>query len=517
MNNIKTFNNPILPGFYPDPSICRVGDDYYLVNSSFSYFPGVPIFHSKDLVNWNQIGHVLDRSSQLPLDGAEQSQGIFAPTIRHYNGIYYMITTNISNGGNFIVTATDPKGPWSEPYYLENCPGIDPSLFFDHDGKVYYCGTRSKPEEKYYGDWEVWLQELDINEMKLVGPSYSLWDGAIVNSVWPEGPHIYKIGEYYYVMIAEGGTCIHHSITIARSKSILGPYEGNPSNPIITHRNLGSSYPIINVGHGDLVETQNNEWWMVFLASRPYDGGYYNLGRETFLLPITWEDGWPLVSAETGKVEFSYPVPNLPQTNKQEDSPCTHFDTNILDFTWNFIRIPLHDMYRLTENNTLRMKVGKDSITTLGNPSFLGRRQQHINFTAKTSFTFMPKDNEHGGIVLQQNHKYNLRFVVTKDNEGPKIMLIRCYNGEETVLASKYFKSQKVVLKVTSNGQSYNFYYGTNSNAENTLIENVDGRLLSTNIASGFIGAYIGMYASSNGIDSSNFIDFNWFEYYGNK
>ena len=164
--------NPIIPGFAPDPSICAVGEDYYLVTSSFAYFPGVPIYHSKDLVNWRQIGNILDRKSQLNLEGAEQSEGIFAPNIRYHNGVFYMITTNISGGGNFIVTATDPSGEWSEPYFLENAPGIDPSLFFDDDGKCYYVGTRPNPEGvRYNGDWEIWIQELDLEAMKLVGES----------------------------------------------------------------------------------------------------------------------------------------------------------------------------------------------------------------------------------------------------------------------------------------------------------------------------------------------------------
>ena len=232
---MKTFKNPILPGFYPDPSICRVDDDYYLVTSSFAYYPGVPIFHSKDLVNWKQIGHVLDRPSQLPLDGQGQSEGIFAPTIRYNDGTFYMITTNVGSGGNFIVTAKDPAGPWSDPYYLE-APGIDPALFFDDDGKAYYIGTRPAPEgPRYFGNWEAWAQEIDLKTMKLVGESVGLWRGALRDSAWPEGPHLYKIDGTYYLMIAEGGTGPEHAVSISRSNAVTGPYVGNPANPILTH------------------------------------------------------------------------------------------------------------------------------------------------------------------------------------------------------------------------------------------------------------------------------------------
>lgn len=257
-----TFNNPIMPGFYPDPSVCRVGEDFYLVTSTFAYFPGVPIFQSRDLVNWKQIGNVLDRPSQLNLQGAGHSQGIFAPTLRYHEGTFYMITTNVSHGGNFVVTATDPAGPWSDPYFIEGAEGIDPTIFFD-DGKAYYLGTRPCSEGvRYNGNWEVWLRELDLGSMKLVGDSYVLWRGAMVDVIWPEGPHLYKIDEYYYLLIAEGGTGPNHAVTIARSKSLTEGYVGNPNNPIITHRHLGKRYPVVNVGHADLVQarTVNGSW-----------------------------------------------------------------------------------------------------------------------------------------------------------------------------------------------------------------------------------------------------------------
>jgi alpha-N-arabinofuranosidase len=222
-------NNPILSGFYPDPSICRVGEDFYLVNSSFSYFPGVPIWHSKDLANWKQIGNVLDRESQIPLKGCRHSEGIFAPTIRYNAGIYYMITTNVSGGGNFIVTATNPSGPWSEPYLLgEDARGIDPSLFFDDNGDCYYVGTRPNPEGvRYNGDWEIWVQKIDLESMKLTGKTHAIWKGALRDVIWPEGPHLYHKDGYYYLMIAEGGTGPNHAVTTARSKHVFGPYENN--------------------------------------------------------------------------------------------------------------------------------------------------------------------------------------------------------------------------------------------------------------------------------------------------
>lgn len=509
------FNNPILSGFYPDPSICRVGEDFYLVTSSFAYFPGVPIFHSKDLVNWEQIGHVLDRPSQLILDNQEQSQGIFAPTIRYNKGIFYMITTNVGAGGNFIVYSENAAGPWSEPYFLD-APGIDPSLFFDDDGKAYYVGTRPASEgPKYFGNWEIWLQELDLESMKLVGESYPLWRGAMRDVVWPEGPHLYKIYGKYYLMISEGGTGHEHAITIAKSDKITGTYIGNPNNPILTHRHLGREYPIVNVGHGDLVETQNGEWWMVLLASRPYGGYYRNLGRETFLVPIKWENEWPVVSPGTGKVEFSYPLPQLNKNMVRAKSKCDNFKCGILNYTWNFIRTPREEFYSLSRRpEYLSLKLSKDTITELGNVSFVGRRQQHINFLACTSMEFMPKQNgEEAGIVLYQNRNYNFRFTYIQQDGKKLVCLKKCDNGVEELFACNEFNGDKIFLMVEAEGQEYSFYFGHTQEAEKCLINKVDGRILSTDVAGGFVGAYIGMYASSNGISSSNYADFDWFEY----
>ena len=514
---MKTFQNPILPGFYPDTSICRVKDDYYLVTSTFSYFPGVPIFHSKDLVNWKQIGHVLDRPSQLNLDGQIQSEGIFAPTIRYNNGIFYMITTNVGHGGNFLVTATDPAGPWSDPYYLE-APGIDPSLFFDEDGKAYYIGTRPAPEgEKYSGNWEAWLQELDLKTMKLVGESHGLWRGALRDAIWPEGPHLYKIDGMYYIMIAEGGTGPDHAVSIARSNSITGPYVGNPGNPILTHRHLGREYPVVNVGHCDLVETQNGEWWSVGLASRIYGGYYRNLGRETFLFPLIWENGWPIMCPGVGKLEMTYPVPSLPESKGHIPSVCDNFDEDNLDLKWNFLRTPKEEFYSLSQRpGYLTLKLRPERITELVNPSFVGRRQQHIDFSAATLMEFTPRsEKESAGIVLLQSNEFNFSFVYTKKGDANVLKLIKCAAKEEELLKEIEICADKLYLKVEAQGQNYSFYYGESSREYKTLIENVDGRILSTDVAGGFVGTELGLYASSNGTSSDNIAAFDWFEYIG--
>lgn len=547
----KVFNNPILPGFYPDPSICRVGEEYYMVNSSFAFFPGIPIFKSTDLVNWHQIGHVLDRESQLNLDGAGYSGGIFAATIRYHEGMFYVITTNTSNGGNFIVIAKDPKGPWSDPYWIKDAAGIDPSLFFDDDGKAYYTGTRPSENPEYIGDHEIYIQEIDLNYMKLKGDSSIIWKGALKNASFVEGPHLYKINDFYYLVISEGGTEHYHSVTIARSKNILGTYEGNPGNPILTHRHLGKSYSISNAGHGDLVETQNGEWYMVALASRPYGGYYKNLGRETFLIPVTWEDGWPIVSPGTGKIEFTYPMPNLPSSFVNESKIRDNFDDEILNYKWNTIRTPKEKFWSLTERTGfLRLKIRPAGMLdvlspppfspfenyekkgNIDSPSLIGRRQQHMNFKVSTKMEFIPK-NEHetAGIALIQNDNHQFRLEYSIEDGQNIIRLIKCiskkdldfttgtfsYENIESELARKFFSSEVIYLNVIAKGQEYNFYYGSSLDKMKLLAENVDGRILSSDIAGGFVGTYIGIFASSNGNYSDNIADFDWFDYEGQE
>ncbi|CAG9620948.1 glycoside hydrolase family 43 protein [Sutcliffiella rhizosphaerae] len=515
-----TYKNPILPGFYPDPSICRVGEDYYLVASTFEYFPGVPIFHSKDLVNWQQIGHVLDRPSQLNLDETPGSKGIYAPTIRYHNGVYYMITTFVvSKTGarkNFFVTATDPAGPWSDPFWLDNAPGIDPSLFFDDDGRVYYTGNRAPASgQQYQKHMEIWLQELDLKTKALVGPSYSLWDGALKNAHAQEAPHLYKVGEYYYLIIAEGGTGFTHAVTIARSKNLTGPYEGCKRNPILSHRHLGRNHEITCIGHADIVETHKGDWWMVCLGTRPYGGDYKNLGRESFLVPFEWEDGWPLVNPGKGIVEMEMPFPNLEEKKVPPLLEKDHFDDASLGQQWNFIRTPRGDFWSLTEREShLRLKLKQESLTEELNPSFIGRRQQHQNFAVTSAMEFAPlSESESAGIVLLQSTDYHFRFVKTRINETEVIQLIERKAGEDRVLAGQIVQSKTLYVKVEAVGQDYSFYYGDSEEEWKELFKDADGRILSTDVAGGFVGAYIGMYATSNGADSTNHADFDWFEY----
>ena len=544
---MKTFANPIIPGFYPDPSICRANEDYYLVTSSFEYFPGVPIFHSKDLINWRQIGHVLDRPYQLDLDGIKPSGGIYAPTIRYDKGTFYMITTLFGRGGNFIVTAENPEGPWSEPHWLEDegflqqkpnsvvpwidqyflyegepvlfseAPGIDPSLFFDDDGKVYYTGNR-KPLDggKKSSDREIWLQELDKSSMKLKGEKYTIWAGC--GGAYTEGPHLYKVNGYYYLITAEGGTFHDHAVMVARSRSIKGAYESNPRNPILTHRHLGYEYPIVNVGHADLVQTQNGEWWMVALASRAYGGDYTNLGRETFLAPVVWEDDWPVVAPGVGHLECTGKAPDLPEHQWPAPPFRDQFDSQELSYCWNFLRTPRNEFYSLVQRpGYLRLYLRPEMLSRWENPAFLGRRLQHINFKASAAMEFSPrKAHEEAGLVLIQNADYHFRFICTRSNGKPVLRLIRRAKGEEEILSENAIASSQLSLRAEVDGQNITFCFTDGCSTDyKTAAAKVNGRILSSQVAGGFVGAYIGLYASSNDADSDNYADFDWFEYIG--
>jgi alpha-N-arabinofuranosidase len=421
-----------------------------------------------------------------------------------------------TKSGNFIVTASDPAGPWSEPYWLEGAPGIDPSLFFDEDGRAWYTGNRVPSQIQYEGHREIWLQELDLQSMRLVGETYTLWDGAVKGAVHAEASHLYKVNGQYYLMIAEGGTAHHHAVTIARSDSVTGPYQSNRANPILTHRHLGQDYPIVGTGHADLVETQNGEWWMFMLAMRPYGGYFYNLGRETFMAPVRWEDGWPIVSPGTGKVEFSYRVPDLPETTWPATPAREDFDSSVLALQWIFLRTPREEFYSLSGRPShLRLRLRPPCLSELSNPSFVGRRQQHINFKAECALEFTPQnERECAGVALIQNNDFHFLFVITKGTE-PVLRLIKRANGKEEILAEQPVRAPKLYLKVKAQGQSYSFYFADQPDQWQILAADVDGRILSTPVAGGFVGAIIAMYASSNGQSSTNQADFDWFEYAG--
>lgn len=506
----KTFNNPILPGFHPDPSICRVDSDYYMVTSSFEWFPGVPVYHSTDLVNWKHIGNVLDRPEQLELEvGHRHNGGIWAPTIRYNDGLFYMITT-ISGRSNFYVTAKNPAGPWSNPVWLK-APGIDPSLFWDDDGTCWYTGAANLNQKPQWSNQNgVFIQELDLEKGEVIGEPIQLTHGHANNARWTEGPHIYKIDGRYMLMVAEGGTGLEHGITVFDSDKITGPYTASHVNPVLTHRHLGKHYPIGMVGHGDLVETQNGEWWGVAIGRRVKEN-VSMLARETFLVPVIFEDGWPVFNPREGRILEEDKRPNLPWNPIGKVDERDNFDTENLAPQYNFLRTPFEKWWDL-DDGQLHIDLRPMKFTELGNPSMIVRRIQHLNYKATTHLTFdSKKSNEEAGITAFLDNLQHYRLV-KKDR---KIQLIKVDLGKETVVAEATYKSKNIVLQIEANMFDFTFKYGEDENSLKKIGTIQDAKVITARTfnGTGFNGIYTGMCASSNGEKSKKKAVFNWFEY----
>ncbi len=508
----EEYRNPILAGFYPDPSLVRVGDDYYLVNSSFAWYPGVPIFHSRDLVHWQQIGHVLDRPEQLPLDRAGVSGGIFAPVIRFHNGIYYMITTNVTGMGNFYVTAKDPAGPWSAPVMLPEIRGIDPSFFFDDDGKAYIIHNGDPPDKPLYeGHRALHLFPFDVATGKVSGPGKIVVNGGTDISkhpIWIEGPHLYKRNGFYYLMAAEGGTSEGHSEVIFRSRSVDGPYEPFQGNPILTQRTLSPTRPdpVTSTGHADLVETQNGEWWAVFLGCEPYQDDFYNAGRETFLLPVKWVDDWPIILDNGKVVPRVVARPKLPLATAGTQ-PMTgpfewtaDFSGKQLPYALNTLRTPTSTWWALDgKRKALLLQPRSEDLDSKHDPSLVARRQQNAKFSSSVELHFAKSDPSDAGIVAFQNDTHNYFLGVRLLPSGERTIFLEKRNGEMTPVASANLprNARTVMLKIEGAGVRYGFYYRVGNGAWTQVGGDQDGTILSTKTAGGFVGTYIGLFARS--------------------
>lgn len=508
-----TFRNPILSGFHPDPSICRVGDDYYLANSSFEWFPGVPIYHSKDLVNWELIGHALHRSEQLPkLIDVKTSKGIYAPTLRYHDGLFYMITTCVQCDGNFYVTAKNPAGPWSDPVWLKDAKGIDPSLFWDDDGRCWYTGAGRVKQlaEPWKHQNGIWLQEIDLKEGKLIGEKYQLTHGHGSQAHFTEGPHLYKVDGKYMLMVAEGGTGFNHAITVFKSDKITGPYTPSQVNPVLTHRHLGKDFPITTIGHADLVQTQKGDWWAVMLGKRQLEGDMYLLARETFLTPVKFENGFPVFNSGKGRVLAVEKRPDLPWTPFPKKPERDNFDTSSLRLAYNFLRTPQSQWYTL-EKGQLSLQLLPEKLTDEQcNPSMVVRRLESNNFMVTAEIQFdTKKKNEEAGLTIFRNADCHYRLKKTKR----EITLVCVKKGDKQYIATVPFKGKKVVLQVESVGKHFTFRYGADETHLQPIGTSQTAMVVSDNVTGGFNGPYVGMYASSNGLPSKNDAKFNWFEH----
>ncbi len=502
------YRNPILAGFHPDPSVTRAGDRFYLVNSSFAYFPGIPVFESRDLVHWTPIGHVIDRPSQLDFDGLRISRGVFAPTISYHEGTFYVLNTAVDNGGNYLVTAKNPAGPWSDPIWLPSVGGIDTSLFFDDDGKTYLLNNDA-PEGKplYDGHRAIWLREFDLAKLQPQGEAKVVINGGVDLSkkpIWIEGPHIYKRDRWYYLVCAEGGTGPQHSQVVLRSRQVWGPYKPWRRNPILTQRDLAPDRPdpITNAGHADLVEGLDGQWWAVFLASRTYGEGHYNTGRETFLLPVTWRRGWPTILPKGQAIPTVAPAPSFLR-GQQTQAPLSgnftwrdEFDDPAPQSAWMYLRVPKQPWLDLASTRgMLSIHPLAEGLETLRNPSFLARRQQHLRFEARTALE-PPRDaGVTAGLAAYQNegHWY---FLGARRVDGDIALTLERSRGGActTVELGRVSVDRQLILAIEGNGGRYSFGYDAGDGLK-WPVRDDDGTLLSTDVAGGFVGATIGPYA----------------------
>lgn len=503
------YRNPVLAGFHPDPSIVRAGDRYYLVNSSFTYFPGIPVFESADLVHWRQVGNVIERPSQLDFDGLGVSRGVFAPTIEFHDGTFYVLNTAVDSGGNFLATATDPAGPWSDPVWLPTIDGIDPSLFFDDDGKAYLLNNGPpEGEPRYEGHRAIWMQEFDITQRKPVGPRRVMIDGGVdpsTNPIWIEGPHIYKREGWYYLVCAEGGTSLQHSQVVLRSRDVWGPYAGYEHNPILTQRDLAADRadPVINAGHADLVEGLDGSWWAIFLASRAYGEVHYNTGRETFLLPVEWKDGWPVILEDGRAIPLVAPGPEFIARDTTQ-APMSgnftwrdEFDMPELDRAWMYVRVPKRAWADLTvQPGKLAIHPLAEGLDTLRNPSFLARRQQHLSFQASTALDVPGEPGIAAGLAAFQGEQYWYFLGVRRDGNDVRLFLEKASGQEAETIATKVVgPGAELKLKIAGNDGSYSFAYDVDGEGWQWLRRNDDGTILSTDVAGGFVGAVVGPHA----------------------
>lgn len=511
----RTFSNPILPGFYPDPSICRVDEDYYLVASSFEYFPGLPLFHSRDLVHWRQIGHVLDRNSQLPLAGAKSSGGLYAPTLRHHGGRFYVVCTNVGGGGNFIVSATRPEGPWSEPIFVDQ-GGMDPSLFFDADGTAYYTRDGEGPD---FDHPLIYAARIDVHKGKLLEKLKPIFAGT--GGVWPEASHIYRVGGYYYLVIAEGGTCYEHSVVVARSKKPKGPFTTCPNNPVLCHQER-PRHPIQATGHADLVETPNGDTYAVLLGIRPKGGRYHHLGRETFLVPVTWDDqGWPHFGKQ-GELEVVQPAPNLPPSPWPTAKPREDFDGKKLPFDFIFLRNPEPKTHSLTARpGHLRLQGLPGTCAEETSVTFVGRRQQHFECTFAALLDYAPKAMaDTAGLVVRGSETFHYALLVRRssvENDAEReALLYSVIAGKKKLVAKLPLPKGPVQLEIRATAKDYEFAVG--SGKRRRVLGSLSTRALSAEVItkSGpmcFTGVVVGMYASGQGERAQSPADFDWFEY----
>ena len=508
-----SFRNPVLPGFQPDPSIVRVGDDFYLVNSTFAWFPGIPLYHSRDLVNWRLIGHAIDRPGMLDFAGLSiDGDGVYAPAGQWHAGKFYIFNTCVRCGGriggNFYVTATNPAGPWSDPVDL-GFDGIDPSLFVDGDGRAWLVnnGPPVGPP-RYEGHRALWIQEFDLAAGRLVGPRKMLVDGGVNPAdkpIWAEGPHIYKVGGWYYLMAAEGGTADRHSQTIYRSRRPDGPYRPGPVNPILTQRDLPADRPdrVEATGHADLVRLDDGSWWGVFLATRPFAGQSTLLGRETWLLPAEWIDGWPRFLDPGEAVPMVVRKPALPASEEADWSRWTD-RFHVLSGEWLRMRNPTAQPSFALGPDGLRLTARADAAGGRGQPAFLGRRLRHPAATYTSRLAFEPAaDGDFAGLLALIDENHFLALGVEQVG-GARMLTVRMRSAADQAEAGEVIASAPLAHRgelelslAIDRGHADLAWRPAGTGTWQAVAEDVDVEHMSSIHSGLFTGVLVGPYAYS--------------------
>ena len=493
-------HNPIIRGFYPDPSICEAEGKYYIVCSSFQYLPGVPVFESEDLVNWKQVANALTRTTQVELHKVPSSGGVFAPTLRYHEGIFYMVTNNNTFGKNFYIYTDDIKGEWSEPIFVDQ-EGIDPSLLFDN-GKVYFTSNGNDAE----GKGCILQCEIDIKTGEKLTESIPVWGGS--GGRYLESPHLYHIGDWYYMMAAEGGTEYGHMITYARSREPFGPFDGYQGNPVLTNRNLGGNQSLIQgIGHGDLIRDKKGNYYIVCLGFRQSGEWqpYHHLGREVFLAPVSWqEDGW-FTAGEQGIVTEWMDV-DLSGQQDMDMYQVSFENTGADDLRWSYLRDYHKENYQFTDRG-LRLRGTKITLDEADTPTFAGIRQSEFHTCLNVSVSGEAKE---AGITfyMDESQHYDLSLVQEK---GERKAALRLRIGDAACIANTVDLPEgmeKVEFSVVSDPNRYEFYCMVDG--EKKFLGSARTKYLSSEVAGGFTGVLMGLYAVDEDGKWAEFEELEW-------
>ena len=501
--------NPVIPGFNPDPSTVRVGEDYYLVTSTFEWFPGIPVYHSRDLVNWRCIGHVLTRPSQIDLENAPTSQGIWAATIRFHQGVFYVISTNMDQHRvlrKFIWSSTDPAGPWSDPIQIDQM-GVDPNLHFASDGKVYLTGN-GRPAGLTLG---IYQAELDIKTGKLLTENRRICEGS--GDAHVEAPRLFERGGWWYLTMAEGGCQMRHIQTIFRSQSPWGPWEPCPRNPILTHRRYGAS-SIHGLGHADFIEAHDGSWWVSFLAYRLTQVFHNHLGRETFIAPMRWdEEGWPVI-ANNGTIEPVMDVVTLPLKPWPAEPTRDEFDTSSLDHQWVMPRLPIANRYSLTERPGWLTLLGNQwNLNDEKNPALMARRQQHWECRAAALLDASPLNaGQEAGFTVYLCFEHHYELAILLEAGRRRLVLRRRIIDLQAVVASVDLPNGPVVLGVDADKSTYRFWWSQEDGEPHFIGSGSTQGLAAETAKLNFTGVMLGVYAVGEGMKAQ----VDWFDYLPN-